>query len=86
MGGLSDTEVIMTRCDVCGHDSFHEEHVEEMFRIEGQMVMVERIPARVCNRCGDATFSRETMEQVRRTVHGAATATRQVSVDVFAFT
>lgn len=75
----------MRRCDVCGNATFHDERVEEVFRIDGQMVMVEHIPARVCDRCGDATFDRETVERVRRTVHGKNQPTRHVSLDVFAF-
>jgi len=75
----------MKRCDVCGNATFHEELLEEVFRIDGQMVMVERVPARVCDRCGEATFERETVEQVRRTVHGGNQPTRHASLDVFAF-
>jgi YgiT-type zinc finger domain-containing protein len=75
----------MTKCDVCGNTAFHEERVEEIFRIGGQMVMVEHIPARVCDRCGDATFDRETVEQVRRTVHAGNRPVRRVNLDVFAF-
>ena len=74
----------MTRCDVCGNATFHDEHVDEVFRIEGQMVLVEHIPARICDRCGEATFDRETVERVRRTVHEDKQPTRHVSMDVFA--
>lgn len=72
------------KCDVCGNAGFHDEHVDEVFCIDGHMVMVENIPARVCDRCGDATFACETVEQVRRTVQGGGTPTRHVSLDVFA--
>ena len=75
----------MTRCDVCGNTTFHEERVDEIFRIDGQMVMVEHIPACICDRCGEATLGRDTVEQVRRTVHGRNRPTRHVSLDVFAF-
>jgi len=74
----------MTTCDVCGNTAFHEEHVEEVFRIEDHMIMVEHIPARVCDRCGDATFDRETMERVRRLVHEGSPPTRHENMDVFA--
>lgn len=75
----------MRRCDVCGCADFNEERVEEIFRIEGQMVMVEHIPATLCDRCGNATFERETVEGVRRTIHEGTRPLRQVSLDVFAF-
>jgi YgiT-type zinc finger domain-containing protein len=75
----------MTKCDVCGNTSFHRKHVEEVFHIGGHLVVVEGIPARVCDRCADATFERETTETIRRMVHGEKRPTRQVNVDVFAY-
>jgi HTH-type transcriptional regulator / antitoxin MqsA len=72
-------------CNVCGNTSFSDQRVDEVFRIDGHMVMVEQVPARVCNRCGEATFDRETVEQVRRTIHENPTPTRHESMDVFAF-
>jgi len=58
------------KCDVCGNATFHNRQVEEVFRLDGHLVMVEDIPARLCARCGDATFDRETTEAIRRMVHG----------------
>lgn len=75
----------MNKCDVCGNTSFHEKLTEEVFHIEGHLVMVEGIPARVCDRCGDATFGRDAAESIRRMVHGQKRPTRHVSVDVFAY-
>lgn len=74
----------MSKCDVCGNGTFHEERIDEVFHVEGRMVMVEQIPARVCDRCGDATFDRETVEQVRATVHGGGQPVRRVDLGVFA--
>jgi hypothetical protein len=45
---------------------------------------VEKIPALVCEHCGEATFSRETTEQIRRMVHGAGHPVKTVPMDVFA--
>ncbi len=75
----------MNRCDVCGNTTFRREQVEEVFHIEGHLVMVEGIPARVCDRCGDAIFDRETTETIRRMVHGESRPMRYVNVDVFTF-
>ena len=76
----------MKTCDVCGNTTFTRQLVEEVFNIEGHLVMVESIPARVCTRCGDITFDRETTESIRRMVHGRAQPTRRVELEVFAFT
>lgn len=75
----------MNKCDVCGHTSFHTKRTEEVFHIEENLVMVEGIPARVCDRCGDATFDRDTTESIRRMLHGQKRATRHVNVDVYAY-
>jgi HTH-type transcriptional regulator / antitoxin MqsA len=75
----------MNKCDVCGNTTFHQQPMEEVFHIESHLVMVEGIPARVCDRCGDATFDRRTTETIRRMVNGENRPTRRVNVDVFAF-
>ena len=73
----------MLNCHVCGHTAAKSEFVSEVFTIEDRRVLVEHIPAQVCARCGEATFSRETTESIRRLVHGARPA-RTVPLDVFA--
>ena len=73
----------MFNCHVCGNTTAKSEFVSEVFIIEGRRVLVEHIPAQVCERCGEATFSRETTEQVRHLVHSAPPA-RTVPLEVFA--
>ena len=59
--------------------------VDEVVAINGRYVLVEGIPASVCARHGEATFSRETTERIRRLlVHGEAQPVRAVAMDVFA--
>ena len=72
-------------CAVCGSDGHHEELVEEVFHIEDQYVLVDHIPAAVCNRCGDLTFSAETIEQVRVLVHGETEPAKSIPLRVFEF-
>jgi YgiT-type zinc finger domain-containing protein len=79
-------EKMMFQCHVCGFDEAREELVNEIFMIDGKPILVEQIPALVCARCGEAVFSRETTENVRRMVHGNARPNKSVRVDVFAYT
>ena len=74
----------MFHCHVCGHNAAKTELVSEVFNLDGRRVLVENIPALVCKHCGEATFSRETTELVRQTVHGAGHPVKTVSMDVFA--
>ncbi|MEW6296442.1 MAG: YgiT-type zinc finger protein [Thermodesulfobacteriota bacterium] len=55
----------MFRCHTCGNTSAKSDFVNEVFTIEGRRVLVEQIPAQICERCGEATCSRETTERIR---------------------
>ena len=74
----------MFNCHICAHNAAKAELVSEVFNLEGRRVLVESIPALVCEHCGEATFSRATTEQIRRLVHGAGRPVKTVPLDVFA--
>jgi len=74
----------MFKCHVCGSAAARNEFVNEVFSVEDRRVLVEHIQAQVCERCGEPTFSRETMEKVRRLVHGEGRPSKTVPLDVFA--
>jgi len=74
----------MYQCHVCGHNTARTKFVSEVFTVDGRRVLVEQIPASVCEHCGEATFSRETTEQIRLLVHGAGQPVKTVPLDVFA--
>jgi len=73
----------MFSCHICGGAAARSEFVSEVFAIEGRRVLVENIPAQVCERCGEAAFSRETTERIRQLVHGAQ-PDKTVPLEVFA--
>ena len=73
----------MFKCHVCGNSAARPEFVSEVFTIGSRRVLVERIPAQVCARCGEPVFSRETTESIRRMVHEAPPS-KTVPLDVFA--
>lgn len=75
----------MFHCHVCGSNDAREEFVEEVFKLNGKHVLVESIPAKVCARCGDKTFSRETTERIRRIVHGQSEPAKSIPMDVFEY-
>ncbi len=50
----SEAEIAMFHCHVCGHDAAKSELVSEVFNLEGRRVLVENIPALVCEHCGEA--------------------------------
>ena len=75
----------MFKCHVCGSHDATSELVSEVFLIDGKHILVENIPALVCNKCGEPTFSRETTERVRRMVHGEAEPVGTREMEVFSF-
>ena len=75
----------MFQCYVCDSTHAHEEQVNEVFQINGKPVLVENIPAKVCDRCGEPTFSRETTEKIRQLLHEHPQPLRSIQVEVFAF-
>lgn len=74
----------MFNCHICGNTSAKEKFVNEIFTVAERRVLVEHIPAQVCERCGEPTFSRETTEKIRRQVREAGHPVKTVSLDVFA--
>ena len=74
----------MFNCHVCGHQVAKSELVSEVFNLAGRRVLVEGVPALVCKHCGEATYSRETTEEIRRMVHGAGRPLKTVPINVFA--
>ena len=75
----------MFTCSICGAEESREELVEEIFQIDGKYVLIDRIPATVCNRCGEETFSGETAEKIRLMVHGQAKPKKSIPLKVFEF-
>ena len=76
----------MPDCPVCGADPSRDGLVEDVFRVGDRYVLIGRIPARVCVRCGEQSFSRATAERIRRMAHGGAEPVRSVPLTVFEFT
>ena len=72
-------------CAVCGCKESRSEVVDEVFKIDEEYVLVERIPAEVCSRCGEQSFTLETAETVRKMVNKEATPTRSIEMRVFQF-
>lgn len=72
-------------CWVCGAGDSREGLVEEVFRVDGKYVLVSRIPATGCARCGEESSSRETTERIRLMVHGGTEPAESVALTVFEF-
>ena len=74
----------MYECAVCGYKQGRTDLIDEVFKVDNEYVLVEGIPAEVCVRCGEQSFSLETAEHVRRAVAGGMQPLRSVEMRVFA--
>ena len=75
----------MFKCGVCQGGEGIEELVEEVFKIDGRYVLVGGVPSKVCRRCGERSFDRETTEKVRLVVHEQAGTAKSVAMQVYEF-
>jgi HTH-type transcriptional regulator / antitoxin MqsA len=52
-------------CTVCGNETHEERAIMHIFTTPaGQKVVIKNIPATVCTRCGEITFSLETTTHI----------------------
>jgi YgiT-type zinc finger domain-containing protein len=72
-------------CDVCGSASFHTALVSRTFTVDGRLLVVEGIPAEICERCEAASFSAEVGEQLRRLIQEPHQPARVIQAEVLEF-
>ena len=72
-------------CDVCGNEKFRDAMSDETFNVNGQLIVVEKIPSQICERCGEANFSAHVAEAVRKLVNGPHQPTRVVRAEVLEY-
>ena len=72
----------MSACLVCHGKRSKTELVNKVFEMDERFVLVEGIPATVCQQCGERTFSSDTVERTREVLsNGGRTAkTRRLEV------
>ena len=75
----------MYSCAVCLANESKEEFVEEVFRSDGKYVLVRNIPAQVCVRCEEESFSAKTAESIRVMVNERPAPEASITMDVFTF-
>lgn len=63
-----------------------EQRVRYTLEVEGKLIIIENVPARVCLETGEQFFSPETVEHLQRMVWEQRKPSRVVEVPVFEFT
>jgi len=66
-------------------ETFVEQKVTYALEVDGEFIIVENVPARVCVETGERFYSPETVERLQRMFWGHAQPTRVIETPVFEF-
>ncbi len=66
-------------------ETFKDELVTYTLEVEGRLVMIENVPARVCQETGEQMFAPDTVEHVYKLVWGQAEPKRIVQTPVYEY-
>ena len=72
------------KCDVCG-SLMNEQMVTYTIQLEEKLVVVEHVPAKVCDQCGERLYSPDTVERLQKTVWEQRSPSRVLQTSVFDF-
>jgi len=72
------------KCDVCG-SPMKEQRVTYTIQTDDKLVVVEHVPAKVCDQCGERLYSPETVERLQKTVWEQRSPSRVLQTPVFDF-
>jgi YgiT-type zinc finger domain-containing protein len=72
------------RCPFCKGDT-EQQLIRYVQEYDGQVVIVENVPALVCDQCGETLFRPEIVEKLQRIVWGETPQTREVKVPFYDF-
>lgn len=69
-------------CDYCG-GTLIPRTTQIDFRVKGELIMIEDVPAEVCNRCGEKYLSAEVDAGIEELLRRNPTADKTITVPVF---
>ena len=84
MGRLQDKEVNEMKCVFCGGETLGRE-VTFTCEEDDKYLIIEHVPAQVCTRCGEKTFSPEVTEEILRFARKEVEPARKIEVPVYDF-
>jgi YgiT-type zinc finger domain-containing protein len=67
------------------HETFVYQKVKYTIEIDGKLIVVENVPARVCVETGEQLFAPETVERLQKLISGNSHPKRVMEVPVFEF-
>ena len=84
MGRLQDKEVNEMKCAFCGGKMVCRE-VTFTYEEDDKFLIIEHVPAEVCTRCGEKTYSPEVTDDLLRFARKEGKPARKIEVPVYDF-
>jgi hypothetical protein len=67
------------------HEEFSEQEVTYIAEVEGRLIIIEHVPARVSLATGEKLYSPETVERIQAIIWGQLPPSRTISAPVYEF-
>ena len=71
------------KCEVCGSGERRDQRIRYIPPLDDKLLVVENLPAVVCDRCGETTLSPEVTEHLQQTAWGSRTPARVIETEVY---
>jgi YgiT-type zinc finger domain-containing protein len=72
-------------CDVCAIGERRPQLIQYSVPMAGRLILVDHVPAEVCDRCGEVTLSPDVVERLQQTVWRREPPARFVETAVYDF-
>ncbi len=83
MAGIQKEKEEM-KCAICG--GYLEEKATKLeVWVDGKLLVIEDVPARVCENCGEKYFSAKVSKQIDKLLESKIKAERKLEVPIFSF-
>ncbi len=73
------------RCDFCSEGRLRSQHVREYYRAAKGLVVIEKVPAYVCHKCGERYYDADVAKHMRQLSKKGMRAKRRISFPLIRF-
>ncbi len=80
-----ENKVSPMKCEVCAAADRVEQRIRYSLTIDGQLLVVDNVPAEVCPNCGEVTLSPSVVNSLYKIVETPAEPLRTIQTPVFDF-
>ncbi len=73
------------KCEVCGAGERRERQIRYPITIDDKFIVVEHVPAIVCDNCGEISLKPDVVAQVQKAIWGRGKPDRVIETEVYEF-